>query len=223
MSGVILRRMKNDYYVYFIVDPEKNQVFYVGKGRKNRAYSHLKGIKSSKRVQDKIKSIRSNGLDPLIIFHQKDLTENVAYDLEREMISYYGRKGFDENGILMNICEDNRPPVRRFQSKSTREKISQNMKGKNKGKIPWNKGKSHKRGAQTEEQTIKVMRTRIVNLLLKIFEHYDIINDFTIKECKSKNIISKNSPISESSIIQYFETMITYKEDIPQLCYDGQQ
>lgn len=217
MSGVILRRMKNDYYVYFIVDPERNQVFYVGKGRKQRAYSHLKGIKSSKRVQDKIKSIRSSGAEPIIIFHQKDLTEDVAYNLEKEMISYYGRKGIDDDGILMNICEDNRPPVRRFQSQSTREKISKNMKGKNKGKVPWNKGKPHKRGAQTKEQTIKVMRTRIVNLLLKIFEHYDVANDFIIGECKSKNIISKTSPISESSIIQYFGKMITYKEDIPQL------
>jgi hypothetical protein len=215
--------MKNDYYVYFIVDPEKNQVFYVGKGRKNRAYSHLKGIKSSKRVQDKIKSIRSNGAEPIIIFHQKDLTEDIAYNLEKEMISYYGRKGIDDNGILMNICEDNRPPVRRFQSKSTREKISKNMKGKNKGKLPWNKGKSFKRGSQTKEQTIKVMRTRLVNLLLKIFEHYDVANDFTIGECKSKNIISKTSPISELSIIQYFGKMITYREDIPQLYSYEQQ
>jgi hypothetical protein len=42
------------------------------------------------------------------------------------------------------------------------------MKGKNKGKIPWNKGKLHKRGAQTKEQTVKVMKTRIINLLIKI-------------------------------------------------------
>ena len=209
--------MKNDYYVYFLVDPEKDQVFYVGKGRKNRAHSHLKGIKSSKRVQDKIKSIRLKGLEPSIIFHQVNLTEKIAYEMEKKMILHYGRKGIDENGILMNICEDSRPPVRRFQTQSTRDKISKNMKGKNKGKIPWNKGKPHKRGAQTKEQTVKVMKTRIINLLTKVFDHYTIVNDSVIKECKDKNIISKTSPISESCIIQYFGEMITCKEDILQL------
>lgn len=211
--------MKNDYYVYFLVDPEKNQVFYVGKGRKNRAYSHLKGVKSSKRVQDKIKSIRLRGLEPSITFHQVNLTEKLAYEIEKEMILHYGRKGIDENGVLMNICEDNKPPVRRFQTQSTRDKISKNMKGKNKGKIPWNKGKPHKRGAQTKEQTVKVMKTRIINLLTKIFDYYTIVNDSVIKECKDKNIISKTSPISESCILQYFGEMITCKEDILQLQY----
>jgi hypothetical protein len=211
--------MKNDYYVYFLVDPEKNQVFYVGKGRKNRAYSHLKGVKSSKRVQDKIKSIRLRGLEPSITFHQVNLTEKLAYEIEKEMILHYGRKGIDENGVLMNICEDNRPPVRRFQTQSTRDKISKNMKGKNKGKIPWNKGKPHKRGAQTKEQTVKVMKTRIINLLAKIFDYYTIVNDSVIKECKDKNIISKTSPISESCILQYFGEIITCKEDILQLQY----
>lgn len=204
------------YYVYSITDPETCQPFYIGKGTKNRAWSHLNGKTSAKRIKDKISSIRKKNLEPVVQILKDSLEESIAYDIERDLIKQYGRRGFEENGILLNICEDNRPPKKRFQTLETRAKLSEKMKGKNKGKVPWNKGKSHKRGAQTKEQTFLIMKKRTLNLLDKIFNYYTYVNDDTIKECREKGIISRNAPISEASIIHFLGTPITRREDIPQ-------
>jgi hypothetical protein len=212
--------MNNNYYVYFILDPTTSQPFYVGKGSGNRADSHLmtgrSRNKSSKRVQDKIKSLRGKGIEPVIQLFQEGMCETAAYDLEEAQIKIYGRKGYDANGILMNICENSRPPRRVFQTVVTRGKISASMIGKNIGKIPWNKGIPHKRGEQKAQQTIHIMETRLKNLLHKIFEHYATVNDSVIKECRDKKIISYNAPISEAALHHIFKTIIRRKEDIPQ-------
>ena len=35
--------MKNEHYVYALVDPINRITFYIGKGKKDRCYAHLKG------------------------------------------------------------------------------------------------------------------------------------------------------------------------------------
>jgi hypothetical protein len=204
------------YYVYSITDPETCQPFYIGKGTKDRAWSHLKKETSAKRIKDKINSLRKKNIEPIVQILEDNMEEVAAYDLERNLIKKYGRRGFDKGGILLNICEDNRPPKKRFQTLETRSKIAEKLKGKNKGKIPWNKGKSHKRGAQTKDQTFLIMKKRTINLLYKIFDHYTCVNDQVIKECREKGIISSNAPISEASIIHFFGIHISRREDIPQ-------
>ncbi len=100
------------YYVYMYKDPVNNQPFYIGKGSRNRYLDHLnKPYQSVKRCQDKIKSIKAKGLKPVIEFVKKELTEQDAYDLEDNLIRKYGRKGIDNNGILMNICLGAMPPL----------------------------------------------------------------------------------------------------------------
>ncbi len=192
------------YYVYFYIDPQTNLPFYIGKGSGYRLYDHIKNhTSSSKRVQDKISNLRSKNLDPLIEIYKDELTEDEAYDLEKTLISKYGRKGYDQNGILMNICEDYRPPKRGKWTEESKKKQSLSMKGKNKGKVPWNKGKSHKRGAQTPQQTILIMKTRLKKLMGIILSHYDEVTEFTISESKRLKIIPKTSPISMKVISQY--------------------
>lgn len=100
------------YYVYLYKDPVNNQPFYIGKGSGNRYLDHLnKPYQSVKRCQDKIKSIKAKGLEPVIEFVKKELTEQDAYHLEDSLIREYGRKGIDNNGILMNICLGVMPPL----------------------------------------------------------------------------------------------------------------
>ena len=100
------------YYVYAYKDPVSNQPFYIGKGSGKRYLDHLnKPYQSVKRCQDKIKSIKEKGLEPLIDFVKKELTEQDAYELEDRLIREYGRKGIDNNGILMNICLGAMPPL----------------------------------------------------------------------------------------------------------------
>lgn len=122
----------------------------------------------------------------------------------------------------MNICLDAKPPnnTGRRHTPETRKLMSQNSKGKNKGNIPWNKGIAHKRGAQTSEQTVKVMQTKIIKLCLHLFEHFEVINDLNIQSARKDGIIPKTSPISERAIEKYFNHSIKYKKDIHQYCFD---
>ena len=101
------------YYVYQLVDPRNNQPFYIGKGKGRRAKTHLWEIPETRNIykENKISNIRSDGLEPKIEYIAENIIdEDLAYDIETSMIKKYGRKGYDKNGILTNICLDNRPP-----------------------------------------------------------------------------------------------------------------
>lgn len=123
------------YFVYSLVDPETNLPFYIGKGTGDRPKHHLYETKentSNYLKWCKIQSIRSKGLEPLIVYIEADiLDEREAYDKEKELIKKYGRKIIDPNGILTNICEDNRPPsaLSRVVSEETRKKIGNKQRG----------------------------------------------------------------------------------------------
>lgn len=101
------------YYVYQLVDPRNNQPFYIGKGKGRRAKTHLWEIPETRNVykENKIASIRKDGLEPVIEYIAENIIdETLAYDIESTLIKKYGRKGYDKNGTLTNICEDVRPP-----------------------------------------------------------------------------------------------------------------
>jgi hypothetical protein len=103
------------YYVYHLVNPVTNFPFYVGKGKNNRCRQHL--IDTPERAQNKrlnghIRKIRERGIEPIIIKYQENMTEEAAYTLEEKQILEYGRIGYEDGGILMNILLDSKPPVR---------------------------------------------------------------------------------------------------------------
>ncbi|HIO04524.1 MAG TPA: GIY-YIG nuclease family protein, partial [Gammaproteobacteria bacterium] len=39
------------YYVYLLLDPITDEIFYVGKGKGNRVFSHLKDISDNDKVR----------------------------------------------------------------------------------------------------------------------------------------------------------------------------
>lgn len=93
--------------------PRNQQPFYIGKGTGDRYLRHLRETASNTenhRKFNKIQSIRKNGLEPLVIKILEGLAEQLAYDIECRLIAKYGRIDFDLNGILTNVCSDNRPP-----------------------------------------------------------------------------------------------------------------
>lgn len=101
------------YYIYKLVDPRTNIPFYIGKGKGRRAETHLWDIPETrnKYKENKIAEIRRSGTEPTIAYLIENIyDETVAYNIEAELISYYGRKGYEKNGILTNVCADNRPP-----------------------------------------------------------------------------------------------------------------
>ena len=59
----ICRKLR--HYVYLYIDPASGDVFYVGKGKGNRAFDHLDDRSESGKC-DRIKAIRKTGCEPLI-------------------------------------------------------------------------------------------------------------------------------------------------------------
>ena len=124
------------FYIYHYIDPRDNLPFYVGKGSDNRMYDHLYETESNTENRHKfyrIQSLRNIGLQPIITKILEDIVdENTAYDLEDIEILKYGRIGFEENGILTNICIGKRPPSPKGKIKSRvhRQRLSESHMGK---------------------------------------------------------------------------------------------
>lgn len=124
------------YYVYMLLDPMNYYLpFYIGKGSNNRAWVHLLESKSNTdniRKYYKIQKIRKRGNEPSVIIWKDELYENEAYDLERDLIATFGRKNIDRDGILTNICSDNRPPgkLNKKHKKETLLLMSEKARGR---------------------------------------------------------------------------------------------
>ena len=137
------------YYVYIYQDPNDSRPFYVGKGSNDRMYAHLKETKentSNYLKWCKIQSIKNRGEEPIISVVYETTDEESAYNFEATLISKYGRKGLDENGILTNRCNDNRPPSYAASLPRSKEYLKnmslakQGSKNPMFGKPPWNLG-----------------------------------------------------------------------------------
>lgn len=134
------------YYVYKLVDPDSLIPFYVGKGKDNRASSHLKLKEKSDnfRKDNKIREIYSRNKIPIIEYVHEFLDEETAYLKEEELIKHYGRIDFDKDGILTNITLNSRPPSqkgkKRVFSENHKKNLSNALRGKKKATPSWSKG-----------------------------------------------------------------------------------
>lgn len=79
------------YYVYALVDPRTNEVFYIGKGTDNRVFSHEieseKSPKSEKSKFKKIREIESIGLAVKRVIINWGMTESEAFASEASLIN----------------------------------------------------------------------------------------------------------------------------------------
>lgn len=94
------------YYVYGLIDPDTLLPFYIGKGKNKRAESHIKLDKRdiyNQRKRCKIEQLLAEGKQIDIIFYFKELSSNNASDEEVRLIKKYGRLGFEQYGILLNL------------------------------------------------------------------------------------------------------------------------
>jgi len=84
------------YYVYALVDPRADTVFYIGKGIKRRFAHHLaewrRGIVSNAAKFHRIGEIVASGMTPQAYCLASDLDEQSAYALERAFIQAIGRE-----------------------------------------------------------------------------------------------------------------------------------
>ena len=95
--------MTNDYYVYIYLDPRKPskyifnnlkfdyEPFYIGKGKGNRIIKGLNDPNNTIRKKLKIEQIRNFGLEPIFIKIYENLSENFAYELEKQTIEQIGK------------------------------------------------------------------------------------------------------------------------------------
>ena len=79
------------YYVYVYSDPDTKKPFYVGKGKGNRVFNHLKDQSESDKVQ-MIKDIKSKGKEPLIEILAHGLDDETALKVEAAAIDLIGIK-----------------------------------------------------------------------------------------------------------------------------------
>jgi hypothetical protein len=84
---------KMGYYVYCLINPEDNSIFYIGKGSGNRVFAHAEGSLKSDLESDKfevIKSIMDKNLEVQHYILRYGLTEKEAFEVEAALIDFIG-------------------------------------------------------------------------------------------------------------------------------------
>lgn len=147
--------MKNNYYIYFHINPLTNKVFYVGKGKGKRAWS--KGHRS----QYWKNTVNKYGY--IIDIVEDNLTEEIAFEREKFYIQKIGRKN------LCNLTDGGEGQSGIIRSEETRKKISECHKGKKLSEETKSKISESKKGIvsyiKTDEQKKKISERQLGRII----------------------------------------------------------
>jgi hypothetical protein len=88
----VARRLKT--YVYRLIDPRNGETFYVGKGKGNRVFSHIRavGTLEGDDLDNKVKRIREirlAGFEVAHVIHRHGLDDKTAFEVEAALIDAY--------------------------------------------------------------------------------------------------------------------------------------
>jgi NUMOD3 motif len=220
--------MKNSetiFYGYVLLDPRKSgryiydryafeyEPFYVGKGSNARIDGH-RYTNDGTFKYNIINKITEAGLDFISIVIETGLTELQAFSLEKHLIKLIGRRDLGL-GPLANLTDGGegasgaqytRPDGwqagknNSMFGKQRSNEVKQAVSRANRGKVPWNKGKKHKK-----ETIEKIKRVRKAQgnrerkpVDYKKLSEADIVAIFL--DTRSRSEIAKNYPISISTI-----------------------
>ena len=93
-------------YVYCLVDPRTNKIFYIGKGKDNRVFQHasdaIKETDGSFKL-DTIREIIRSNLEVKYYIIRHGLTDDEALLLESTLIDVFTYKCFNLESVLTNI------------------------------------------------------------------------------------------------------------------------
>jgi hypothetical protein len=79
-------------YVYRLIDPRNGETFYVGKGRGNRVFSHIREQVEGDDPNNKLKRIREirlAGFEVAHVIHRHGMDDKTAYEVEAALIDAY--------------------------------------------------------------------------------------------------------------------------------------
>lgn len=94
------------YYVYLLVDPRSNKIFYVGKGKGDRVFNHVRCAISTEGESDKLNTIRDinkAGLEVRYYIVRHGLEENEAFLVESVLIDLLTFRDFSSVANITNI------------------------------------------------------------------------------------------------------------------------
>ena len=109
------------FYTYLYLDPKDNTPRYVGKGKEDRAYSHL-NLRKRTKLRNMLKKRIKEGYNPqpIITYHKNEKT---ALAMEIFWIAVYGREDLGL-GTLFNLTDGGEGTTGRKVSKDERHRKS---------------------------------------------------------------------------------------------------
>lgn len=120
-SSEIVEEIKS--YVYLYSDSDTEEVFYIGKGQKNRCFEHLQEESESTKTQ-KIQELKEQNKQPLIELLRYGLTEKEASLIEASLIDFIGIEKITNKFRGANSNSFGRMSVEDIAVKYTAEKVN---------------------------------------------------------------------------------------------------
>jgi hypothetical protein len=122
---------ESSFYVYGYFKPGCGEPFYIGKGRGKRCYDHLctSYRKRKTHFYNTLNKLLKNGIEPNIEILYRDLDEQEAFRIEKELIASYGRLDLG-TGCLTNHTDGGQGSSSLVKSPETLAKLSASLKGR---------------------------------------------------------------------------------------------
>lgn len=114
-SSEIQKEIK--FYVYRLIDPRNGETFYIGKGKGNRVFEHIKQALNLNNDEDevtvkykRIQEIQKSGLEVIHIIHRHGMDEKTALEVESALIDAYPgltnlKEGYANERGAMHVFE----------------------------------------------------------------------------------------------------------------------
>jgi uncharacterized protein len=88
----VIEKLKT--YVYRLIDPRNGETFYVGKGRGNRVFAHIRGEQGIEgdeldNKMKRIREIRLAGLEVAHVIHRHGMDDTTAFEVESALMDAY--------------------------------------------------------------------------------------------------------------------------------------